>query len=111
MATCSSTQRHASARQRHENRRRANPWRTQTAPRLSTGRSEEVDSHLQVARVEHSYGTPDGSILPGDVLALVALLASAIAALSVTLYGVHYVLSQISALSTAEVLRVFGGIG
>lgn len=65
---------------------------------------------MQVGRVEPPRETPDGSISPGDILALVALLASVAAAVSVTLYGTHYVLSQISALSTADVLRVFGGL-
>jgi hypothetical protein len=104
MATSSSVHRHLQGRRSQENRRRANPWKTQTAPRQTTPHTRQSDDNSGVALPQ------EAPISPADVLALVALMASAVAALSVTLYGAHYVLSEISSFTTMDVIRMFGGM-
>ncbi len=104
MTTSSSVHRHLQGRRRHENRRRANPWKTQTAPHQTTPQVRQSDDNSGVALPQ------EAPISPADVFALVALLASAVAVLSVTLYGAHYVLSEISSFTTLDVIRKFGGM-
>ena len=118
MANSSSTIRFLHARQRHEHRRRANPWQTTTIPRPSIVRPDQLESSAdgvpairspQPDRLETSQDTSTGSMTAGDVFALLALLTTTIAALSATVYGAQHVLDAISGYSTLDVLRMFGG--
>ena len=119
MTTSSSTHRNVRARQHRDNRRDANPWKTGTASRKADGQRSQHDDdaravpareYIQIGPVEPPHENLESPGFLSDVFAFVTLLAWAVAVISSTVYGVQYVLSEVTSYTTVDVIRMFGGM-
>lgn len=80
------------------------------APHEDSSRIIPIRDSESVLRVRPRRNDPESTLSPGDVFAFVTFLALTVVVAVTTVYGAHYLLSEIARQSTASTLRMFGGL-